>query len=282
MQISKPGFYQMDDATYFADPVVGGSVTQSDVKDFLKGTPAAYKWRLDNPQPSTRQQNLGTYVHALATRQPLDVAVYGGTSKTWVAKDAATFHDVAVSKNKLPLLPAEVQTAKNMAEAIANHTYANEVINNAAAQYEQVAIVQDLDTGIWLRGKFDVYHPPEFIMIADIKTTSRSLSSDQLSKTIAEYGYHIQAAAYTQIAGLLTGIDPCRIPFKFIFVSSVAPYEVAVIQLPERALELGDQIFHDGLRLLQACRDTGVWPSHDDTTEIDLPAWVYRNFGGAD
>jgi len=279
-KIEADGFYQMDDATYFADPVKGGSINCSSVKDFLKGSPASFRFFQQNPPPPNPGMSLGTVVHAKAMNQPVEVEVYDGKEVSWYAAATKAFRTKVLKAGRVPLLPSEAQNADAMVQALLNHPLANTLIRgreNEVVAYELVGIATEVETGLKLRGKFDILGQTESLIprIADIKITSSIITPKELAKTIATYNYHIQSAYYTEIAGILTGTDPDQIPFDFIFVSSKAPFEVAVVRLPERALRLGDAQAHAALRGIKERSTTAIWEGWPERLHLDLPVYVY-------
>ena len=279
--VTEPGFYDMSDEVYHADPVPAGSISQSSVKKFLSGTPAAYKWSLDHPKAPNTGMTLGTYVHAVMFGQPYEVSIYEGKAKTWTAKDSAEFRKEALTDGKIPLLTSEKVAGDQMIGNLYRNEEAMRLIQGRDGEhvmYEQAGFAVDPVTGAWLRGKFDILGETRTggPRIGDLKTTAKPISEQALAKSIHEFGYHIQVGAYRHIVSLLTDTPTENIPFDFIFVSSVEPYEVAVISLTDRAMRLGEQQYGDGLDRLVDCIKTDHWPGLPEKMVLDLPGWAYR------
>jgi hypothetical protein len=87
--------------------------------------------------------------------------------------------------------------------------------------------------------------------------------------------YHVQAGAYCDGYSIASGEERTR--FKFIFVASTAPYRVAVVELPIRAIMLGADIYRLGAKRFNDCLDQNYFPSiWDGVQELDIPDYGYN------
>src|SRR5690606_32209920 len=132
----------------------------------------------------------------------------------------------------------------------------------------------DEATGVMCRAMVD--HLPHdtsgLHILADLKTTTDA-SPRALSKTVAQYGYHQQAAWYLDgYRAMWEGSDPAML---FVFVEKAAPYLVSVVELDRHALAVGAELNRRALHIYAECRATGVWPGHSPEIElVALPAWA--------
>lgn len=107
--------------------------------------------------------------------------------------------------------------------------------------------------------------------VVDLKTTEDA-SPAAFPRSVAKYGYHIQAAWYLAGLGALKAdVDE----FVIVAVEKAPPYGVAVYRVDDVALVQG----YDEARVLLGnyaeCVRTGVWPCYSDNIEpITLPAWA--------
>lgn len=113
--------------------------------------------------------------------------------------------------------------------------------------------------------------------IVDIKST-RDSSYDGMEKSIANFGYHRQAAWY------LTGAVKCGLIDKFhdhsytiVAIEKSAPYPVGVYPIAVSALKYGLDECVAGLRAYVKYRTLGHAPGPTDSTHpIGLPNWAMK------
>ena len=133
----------------------------------------------------------------------------------------------------------------------------------------------DAETGITCKARLD-YYSEEFGIAGDLKTT-QDASPAAIARSVAKWGYHVQAGFYLDGLRELTGRD-CA--FHFIFVESSAPHGVVVAKLSESACEFGLQQARLALWKHQEQSEQiegGVLqPYTQELIEIDLPHWAYR------
>lgn len=135
----------------------------------------------------------------------------------------------------------------------------------------------DRSTGILLRCKLDrMTLTNDTVVISDIKTTTDA-SPKAFANTIARYGYHRQAAFYSQLSERLTG-KPAE--FYFVAVETGVVPRVEVYQIEEDALLAGERELFDadtGLlpRLAESLATNNWRPSHyGKVLSIGLPRWT--------
>ena len=112
-------------------------------------------------------------------------------------------------------------------------------------------------------------------VIIDLKTHSGAVSPAEIERTVARFGYHRQAAWYSDGYERIAGKPP--LGFYFIFVSTQSPYLVTACKISEQASTVGWGDCIRAEKTLYECETTGRWPSYSDSLiEIDLPEWAYR------
>jgi len=105
----------------------------------------------------------------------------------------------------------------------------------------------------------------------DIKTCDDA-SPEAFSRTIENFGYHLQAAHLTNGIRALGGpeLDYCLAAFE-----KEAPYAVATYYLGQRTLEIGQKKVQRLLHLTAACIAAKSWPGYQDGYRaIDIPTWA--------
>jgi len=151
-----------------------------------------------------------------------------------------------------------------MQDRLRNHKEAWSLIEGA--RYEESYFWRDPHTDLLIKTKPDILHPN---MSVDFKTT-RSASSRFFQNSIAEYGYHIQAAFVREGRHELEDVNVPN--FINICMEKEYPYHLGIYIMEEEAIDEG---YHEYKQLLldlkSAIRDNH-WPDHD-IQSIGLPAW---------
>lgn len=190
-----------------------------------------------------------------------------GMTKT-TKEGKATWAQLEATKKTI-LRFAEYQSAQNMAKVIRSHRLANELLTGGDPEVTVIGEIDDVLTKI----RID-YHRPDLGMLIDIKTTDDA-SKDHFSRSIASYGYDIQAAFY---------LDNCRyltIPaetFVFVVVENKAPHGVAIYEIDQESIERGREKYLKGLDIYRQCIAFDEWPGYpEEIQQISLPAWALRS-----
>lgn len=108
--------------------------------------------------------------------------------------------------------------------------------------------------------------------LVDLKTIRSLDDMDQVERAIYTMGYHAQAALYLDMWNALTGEN--REGFAFVFQLSVAPYEVAVVELDPSAIVAGREWYLGAIRKWAETVTSGEWTSPWDGIKwAKLPKW---------
>tara|TARA_R110000850_G_scaffold11976_4_gene40736 strand:+ start:16874 stop:17755 length:882 start_codon:yes stop_codon:yes gene_type:complete len=138
---------------------------------------------------------------------------------------------------------------------------------------ELSAFIECPETGVLLRCRYD-YLIPSIDTCADLKKTKHAGSED-FSKSIGNFRYHVQDAMYSHIYKLLTGRD---LTFKFIALQETAPHTARVYNLGEYSRMIGFHYFKKGLATYADCYSRDWWPHGGSNGEIELPYWVVNKY----
>lgn len=260
-------FDDIDEADYHADH---DSLSSSGARQLNRMTP--YRWNWSRLQPRTDIPDhflIGTAVHTLVLGTGAEIVEVNYDS--FRGKAAGLAKRKAIAAGKTPILAKAIYDVEGMAAALMRHPIAGDLLRGARTEVSAFAI--DHVTGEMRRARADlITKRPGGLICADVKTTE-SVADDKLSKSIWEYGYHEQAPWYDDTfadAGLPFAA------FAFLFVEKSEPYEVRVIELPERATDLGRAANRRALDTWARCRKSGIWPSHTPVIhQIDLPRWAH-------
>lgn len=242
--------------------------------------PAKFKWRRENPSPPSRAFDFGHAAHALVLGKGAPITVIQATAKDGAKSDAdsrrtksAQEHEAEIrGSGAVPVLRSELEQVQAMAEAIRQHPVASVLLSGGAA--EQSVFWTD-ERGIHRRARFDYQPDLDVPAVSDYKTTTDASPGPRgFAKSVAQYGYHFQAAWYVEAAAAVGLGD---VEFALICQEKDPPYLVGVYQPTERALERGRALVALALDTYADCAATDTWPGYSpDITPIDLPEWAYR------
>lgn len=275
MSITDPGVYTgMSEAEYHADPVEGGSLSVSGAKVLLRN-PARYRWERDNPPEPSEAFSIGHAAHALVLGVGAEVEVVDADS--WRTGDARKARAAALEAGRTPLLTEQWEMVQAMADAIRAKEVPSLLLSGPGRA--EVSLFHRDESGVMLRGRVDwLPDPADRMIVADYKTAATA-DPEVFGKSAADYGYHMQAAWYSD---LITGLGLAQsVAFLFVVQEKQAPYEVTVAQLDPVDLAIGRYQNRMAIETYVECEEAGVWPGYgDDVHMVRLPVWFRRRFEG--
>lgn len=272
MAVTEPGLYpDIWEDIYHRDP----AFSQSQAK-VLAVSPAKYKWQLDHPEErDTAAFDLGKIAHAKVLGVGAKVAVIpeeylasNGAATTTKAKD---FIKTARAGGYVPIKAAQMAEIDAMAKELENHKEAQRLLTTGTGTPELSMWWNDPGTGILCRGRIDWHTEINGVPHnVDYKSTNDA-SPFGFARSCAEFGYHVQGAAYEQALRVLTGAE--LTVTKLIAQEKKAPYFVAVYDFSEADIFLGLDKWHEALAQLKWCRDNDEWPGYAGG-QLVLPSWA--------
>ena len=240
-------------------------------------SPAHYRLAADAPPtPPTPACLLGQAVHALTLEGEaaylgrFAVAPEGIDRRTTAGKLAwAAFQNQAAGR---AVLSADQDAAViGMARAISRSRTASKLLARCTVR-ESTVIWTDQATGTPCKARPDAMDPASGLLI-DLKSTADG-ALEAVRRDVAKRMYHGQLSFYRR--GLAATGHPAG-PCVLVFVESTPPHGVRVVALDDEALQAGDNLVDQLLRLHADCERTGAWPGYDDKVEaLTLPPWVTR------
>lgn len=264
---SAPGLYAgVPEEIYHGGP----GLSSSGARRLLQVTPHRWRWEQDNPKPPSEEMEFGTAVHTLVlgTGAPLVDTGY----QKWQTNAAKERVAEIRAAGGVPMRPKDFDAAHTAAANVRAHETASRLLRGGVPELS--AYARDPQSGVMLRARGDYvrFTDPRTALVDDLKTTSES-GPDQFLWSVDKYGYHRQQAFYEFVFALL-GIE---IEFVFVVICNVAPFEVFVVDLPRRAVDLGERDNRRAIDRYAECVLTDTWPSHaDGIHHIDLPEKTYR------
>lgn len=264
----------MDDATYHADPVVGGSLSSTGARRILD-SPARFRWDMDHRREA-RVFDVGHALHAKVLGRGLPVIAYPDEHLTPAGNPSTKAATVAWEADQraaglAPVAAADLALVDAMAEAILTHPAARALLEMPGAA-EVSAFATDPDTGVNVRARFDWLTDDRALMV-DVKTTSGSASKLGFGRDSAKYGYAVQEAHYAATLAWATG-DDALAPMAFVVVEKRAPHLVAVHYLPDVARIIARDLAARARATYAECTATNTWPGYGDEPLItEMPGW---------
>ena len=158
---------------------------------------------------------------------------------------------------------AELQELIEMAQAIERNSMARGLVlgDHPGAVNEVTIPWQCHETGIGLRARLDRIIPG--VAIVDLKTTNDA-NPWAIRRTIRDRRYYMQGGVYQQACLHMTGE---LLPFVLVFHETACPWRCVVRQIGQKYLDRGWSEFQQGLRDIQACRESGDWRDVDTSSE---------------
>lgn len=259
----------MPDAEYHQHPALSSTQARK-----LLESPAKYRYSLDHPQARKDSFDLGTAVHTKVLGTGAGVITYppehltpSGAASTKAATIA--WADEQRATGVVVIAPNDARRVHGMAEAVLAHPEARQILETVAGR--EVSVFADVD-GVPVRARFDGLS--EDGQAFDLKTTVDA-SPDSFEKSIAQWGYHIQAAWYESAWTAATGHDLSS--FDFIAIEKEAPYLVGVYNMDITFMSIGHELSATARSLYATCTEADEWPGYPRKT-LAAPTWyLYKH-----
>lgn len=107
----------------------------------------------------------------------------------------------------------------------------------------------------------------ETFTIDDLKTGA-DCRPRKLGGKAHEYGYHIQAAAYTSGVEHVFPAAAGRVGFRNIWVESSFPYVTSLSEFDGEATQLGRVLWQRAIDKFEQCLRTGIWHGYTEPGEV--------------
>ena len=103
--------------------------------------------------------------------------------------------------------------------------------------------------------------------------SAASVEPAAFARSVARYGYHVQAAFYTELVVAL-GLAEV-VEFVFVAQAKNPPYLVQAYSLDAYSLALGMKRVRQAIDLFAECTANGHWPSYGDgVVELTIPVYA--------
>lgn len=279
-----PGLYDsMDAATYHADPAEEPSLSSSIGGILLSQTPkhahAAHP-RL-NPLAKTEASNamnIGSVAHEILLGRGTGFEV--SPFDDYRTKIAREWRDKTIARRRIPIKNDELEAAVGMAHAVLAGLDKIPGLARALVEGkpESVAIWRD-KLGPLCRTMFD-WCDLETGTIYDLKTTGTGIDDRSINAKIAGDGTALDMRAVFRLRAL-EHLFPERageFVFRWLFVESIAPFEVRVFEVDETTRTMGERRCEFVISKWHECLTKNFWPGYPRKIERPVyPDWAIED-----
>jgi exodeoxyribonuclease VIII len=236
--------------------------------DLILRSPAHY--RFAEKREATRAMEIGTALHC-AILEPERFASEYMLLRNCTDRRASEYKEaVKVWGAERVLTGAEAARVAGMQESVRNNPHLSMLAEPGRCELSVFAT--DPETGIVVRCRFDKLTDDGLAI--DLKKTQ---DIRDFAKSVANYGYHMQAAFYSDVWEWATG-GPLA-GFVFAAVEEQMPHASAPITLDAEALDIGRMLYRRALNEYAECLNTGEWPGIAmPPAELQLPGWYINQF----
>lgn len=290
-KISKPGIYSgISIETYHDHRICDGpSISSSGLRTIFNQSPAHFyaKWS-GNPdrveEEPTRALVFGQAIHHLILGQRFFHKLFAIQPEEWPDENGVLtkwngnrtvcrmWKAERHKEGRAIITVKEAEQMRGMATRLANHRLVQRGILNG--HVERSMFWKDKETGIWLKSRPDNI-PTDSGDFVDIKSTESTQWLD-LTRTIAKYGYNMQAALVREGSQHLMKLD--QITFTLIFIEKKAPHAHRIVTVKDNDLDLGHRQNHAALVTFAQCLRDNHWPAPGEDREeaeyIEMPDYL--------
>lgn len=147
------------------------------------------------------------------------------------------------------------------------------IMRQGETYIETSAYHEDEETGALVKCRPDLYNRTHAMML-DVKNMADA-SPYAFQRDVGKFGYHVQAAMYSDVWERGTGF-PCE-AFAFLVFEKSEPPMVAVYELTPASVAEGHAIYRAALERYAECLRADEWPGYGSGVQrIGLKRWDYK------
>lgn len=244
------------------------AINQSALKHF-KDSPFHFRHAATAPRkPPTPAMVLGCLVEHLLLGVAFDFVAKEYTD--YKTKEAQQWRDATLAKGIAIVDDAMMEKAKAMVARVQSKSAYKALFPGRG----NVALVGTHEpTGLSIKALLD-WIPDNELLLADLKT-SEDASLWGFGKKVADFGYSIQAAWYTD---LFNQVYNEQRDFGDIVVESDPPHAVSFQMFRPSDCALARIQIDKWMETYKTCLDTDTWPEYpDDWQWATPPAWLFKD-----
>ena len=245
----------------------------SKLKLMAKG-PRAYEHNLSHPIEQTPAMLEGSVVHKMVLEPDQfnnEYSIWKGgftkDGKPTMSRNSSAYREFAeneVEAGRTVITEAMKEKGEAIRKAIMAHPVARTYLEGAMV--EQTVVWER--HGLQLKSRLDIVQGG---FICDLKKT-QSVDPHDVGRTTANMLYHAQMAFYRDAWQHHTGE---LLPAKTLMVEWNEPHRIGCYNIPEEALEEGQALYENWLKMLRECADAGKFPVvYPEEMELRLPSYA--------
>jgi hypothetical protein len=255
----------MPDVLYHQQPELSASQINTILSRGLK----AYQHEREFPRKSTEAMELGTLFHSLVLGDPK--LAQWDAERPRKGKDWEAFKAESEAKGLTVVRDKDYNLAASMAQAVRDHHIVGPLLKKPCER-ELSIFFHDPHINIPCRARLDLIPLDPNEPIIDLKSCDDIPETPW--RTVADYGYHIQAEQY-RMAALAAGFGNRRM--LFVFVTKAAPRSVAVYELDSPWYALAASTRLAVAAELTLAQITGEWPERvPEIVTIPMPSFLAK------
>lgn len=257
-----PGIYTSETLTNEAYHASAG-ISKSGL-DLILRSPAHY--RFGERKEATRAMEIGTALHC-AILEPERFATDYMMLREVIDRRASAYKEACkVWSAERVLTGSEADRVAGMQESVLSHPVLGRFVK-ATGRCELSVFATDPETGVLVKCRFDKLLDAKLAI--DVKKTQ---DLRDFGKSVANYGYHMQAAFYTDVWKWATGEDLDG--FMFAAVEEQMPHASAMITIDDEAMDIGRMEYRKALNTYAECFERDEWNGiYQELAPVQLPSW---------
>jgi exodeoxyribonuclease VIII len=209
---------------------------------------------------------IGTLIHTLILEPETFESRYGVFDGDFRTKEAKELKADFESRNITVIKTADYENALACAEAMKNFHFYDMIFGSGEPE---VSLFAEID-GVKLKARPDWLQESTGRMF-DLKTTTDA-SPEAFTKSVGNYGYHIQACLAMRIHEATFG-EPCD-DYLWLVIEKDPPYAITLNKMsPEMRLN-GELKLNLALEKYQKCLKTGIFEAYSPSIKVlELNPW---------
>lgn len=264
------GLMPLDDTEYRAVDAINAS----GLRTLIAKTPFHYVYEKANPRKETSSTIFGTHVHHVVLENGLSKFTPSPhcDRRTKDGKALAEAHARECAEKGLTSIDYEDYESLAQIDKEAKSNKLFQILLSNPESIKEHAVFATHKNGFLMKGKIDLVmsHAGE-IILCDLKT-SESIAHEDFSRSIYNYGYHMQMAFYDMLLRE-NGMKPTR--HLIAAIENKQPHCFRVFELEPEAIEAGRLAVEGGLEKYAECKRNGEWPNYQEgITSIGLPSFA--------
>lgn len=247
------------------------ALSQSGAKKILQSC-QHYRFDREHPSAGTPNMQFGTSVH-VGVMEPnrFDDAVVclPEIDRRSKAGKLGYAEFLALNPGRILLSADDFDRSRRCVDAVLAHPAARKLLDGSMVEHSLFWL--DKQYGVKAKARLDIRSHGG---ITDLKTCIDA-SPEGFSRSIANFGYHLQASYYISGAEHALGASPEF--YCLIAVESEQPHAVAVYQLDTPSILAGAHLANIALARYAEALAAGKWPGYSDLVQtINVPRWALR------